>query len=124
MPSDPKRPLILICDDEEGIRESFKLILEDFYELKFAHNGMEGFEMAGSCSPAMMFLDIKMPKLHGMESLKKIKKAYPKLPVVIVTGYQSVEIAQEALKNGASDYIPKPFESKHVLEVAAHLTKK
>ena len=123
MPQEAKRPLILICDDEEGIRESFKLILEDFYELKFAHNGLEGIEMAKSAAPNLMFLDIKMPKLHGMETLKKIKKANPKLPVVIVTGYQSVEIAQEALKNGASDYIPKPFESKHVLEVAAELLR-
>ena len=124
MTQEPKRPTILICDDEEGIRESFKLILEDFYELKFAHNGLEGIEMAKTAGADMMFLDIKMPKLHGMETLKKIKKANPKLPVVIVTGYQSVEIAQEALKNGASDYIPKPFESKHVLEVAAQLTAK
>ena len=124
MSSELKKPVILVCDDEEGIRESFKLILEDYYELKFAHNGMEGLEMAKTAGADMMFLDIKMPKLHGMETLKKIKKAKPKLPVVIVTGYQSVEIAQEALKNGASDYIPKPFESKHVLEVAAQLTKK
>ena len=124
MSSELKRPVILICDDEEGIRESFKLILEDFYELKFAHNGLEGIEKSKALSPDLMFLDIKMPKLHGMETLRKIKKASPKLPVVIVTGYQSVEIAQEAIKNGASDYIPKPFESKHVLEVAARLTAK
>ena len=124
MPNEIRKPVILICEDEEGVRESFKLILEDFYTLEFAHNGLEGIEMAKALSPNMMFLDIKMPKLHGMETLKKIKQACPRLPVVIVTGYQSVEIAQEALKNGASDYIPKPFESKHVLEVAAHLTKK
>ncbi len=124
MPDAPKKPRILICDDEEGIRESLKLILEDFYELEFAKNGLEGLEAVKKSAPAMMFLDIKMPKLHGMETLKKIKKARPSLPVVIVTGYQSVEIAQEALKNGASDYIPKPFKSSDVLKVAQTLTKK
>ncbi len=124
MPDAPKKPRILICDDEEGIRESLKLILEDFYELEFAKNGLESLEMIKKSAPAMMFLDIKMPKLHGMETLKQIKKARPDLPVVIVTGYQSVEIAQEALKNGAADYIPKPFKSGHVLQVAADLTKK
>ena len=124
MTEQTKKPVVLICEDEEGIRESFKLILEDFYDLRFAHNGMEGLEMAKASTPDLMFLDIRMPKLHGMETLKKIKKARPGLPVVIVTGYQSVEIAQEALKNGASDYIPKPFESKHVLQVAAELTRK
>lgn len=117
-----KKPVILICEDEEGVRESYKLILGDFYDLRFAYNGLEGCQMAKTSQPDMMFLDIKMPKLHGMEALKAIKKACPSLPVVIVTGYQSVELAQEALKNGASDYIPKPFESKHVLGVAATLT--
>ena len=100
------KPIILICDDEEGIRESFKLILEDQYDLKFAHNGVDALEQLKSINPKAMLLDIKMPKVHGMEILKQIKKSNPSLPVIIVTGYQSVEMAQEAIKNGASDYIP------------------
>ncbi len=119
-----KKPVVLICDDEENLRESFKLILEDFYELRFAKNGIEGLQMVKDSAPDLMFLDIKMPKLHGMETLKQIKQARPSLAVVIVSGYQSVEIAQEALKYGAADYIPKPFESKHILRIAADLTKK
>lgn len=119
-----KRPVILICDDEENLRESFKLILEDFYELRFAKNGLEGLEMVKRSAPDLMFLDIKMPKQHGMETLKKIKEARPNLPVVIVSGYQSVEIAQEAARNGASDYIPKPFASAQILKTAETLTKK
>ena len=110
---------ILICDDEEGIRESFKLILSDFYALRFVHNGVEALETLKTSSPDVMLLDIKMPKIHGMEILKQIKTLKPKLPVIIVTGYQSVETAQEALRNGASDYIPKPFDSKHVLKSIA-----
>jgi DNA-binding NtrC family response regulator len=117
------RPTILICDDEEGIRESFKLILEDSYTLKFAHDGLEALEILKTLSPSLMLLDIKMPKMHGMEILKQIKKAKPTLPVIIVTGYQSVEMAQEALKNGAADYIPKPFESKQILKTAAKYSK-
>ena len=117
------RPTILICDDEEGIRESFKLILEDHYTLKFAMNGLEAMETLKTFTPDLMLLDIKMPKAHGMEVLKQIKKAKPKLPVIIVTGYQSVEMAQEAIKNGAADYIPKPFESKHLLKAVASALK-
>ena len=113
----PKKPLILVCDDEEGIRESFKLILEDQYTLKFATNGIEALEVLKTVTPDLMLLDIKMPKQHGMEILKEVKKLKPSLPVIIVTGYQSVEMAQEALKNGAADYIPKPFESKEILKV-------
>ena len=111
------KPTILICDDEEGIRESFKLILEDQYNLKFATNGPEALEMLKTLNPALMMLDIKMPKIHGLEVLKQIKQLKPKLPVIIVTGYQSVEMAQEALKLGAADYIPKPFDSKSILRV-------
>ena len=118
MPADTK-PTILVCDDEEGIRESFKLILADQYNLKFATNGLESIQILKTLSPDAMLLDIKMPKQHGMEILKQIKKLKPKLPVIIVTGYQSVEMAQEALKNGACNYIPKPFESKQILQSVA-----
>ncbi len=115
------KPVILICDDEEGIRESFKLILSDLYDLQFADNGLKALEILKTLSPAAMLLDIKMPKLNGMETLKQIKKLKPSLPVIIVTGYQSVELAQEALKNGAADYIPKPFDSKHIQKVISKI---
>jgi len=110
------KPVILVCDDEEGIRESFKLILEELYDLRFATNGLDALDLLKSLSPNLMLLDIKMPKMHGMEILKQVKKLKPTLPVIIVTGYQSVEMAQEALKLGAADYIPKPFESKQILK--------
>ena len=122
--SSHSKPTILVCDDEEGIRESFKLILEDHYSLRFSHNGLEALEMLKSFTPDLMLLDIKMPKTHGMEILRQIKKSKPKLPVIIVTGYQSVEMAQEALKNGASDYIPKPFDSKHILKAISQTLQK
>lgn len=110
------KPVVLICDDEEGIRESFKLILSDLYDLKFAVNGLEALEQLKTLSPAAMLLDIKMPKTHGLEILKQVKKLKPSLPVIVVTGYQSVEMAQEAIRSGAADYIPKPFESKQILD--------
>ena len=118
------KPTILVCDDEEGIRESFKLILEDDYHLKFAMNGLEALEMLKTLTPDLMLLDIKMPKTHGMEILRQVKKLKPKLPVIIVTGYQSVEMAQDSLKNGASDYIPKPFTSKQILAAISATLKK
>ncbi len=113
---DASRKTVLICDDEEGIRESLKLILADFYNIRLSHNGLEAVELLKTFSPDVMLLDIKMPKLHGLEILKQIKKVRPALPVIIVSGYQSVEIAQEAIKLGAADYIPKPFESKKVIQ--------
>lgn len=124
MATNSHRPTILICDDEEGIRESFKLILEDNYDLIFAHDGLEACEILMTTTPALMLLDIKMPKLHGMEVLKQIKKLKPALPVIIVTGYQSIEMAQEALKNGAADYIPKPFDSKQIKDAVKKHSQK
>jgi DNA-binding NtrC family response regulator len=113
------KPVILICEDEEGVRESFKLILEDIYTLKFAHNALEAMDMLRTLSPKAMLLDIKMPKMSGLSALKDIKKMKPSMPVIIVTGYQSTEMAQEAIRLGASDYIPKPFESKQILKAIA-----
>lgn len=117
------KPLILICDDEEGVRESFKLILEDSYTLSFAENGPKAIEQLKALSPALVLLDIKMPKMHGLEILKEIKKLKPKVPVVIVSGYDSVELAQEAIKLGASDYIPKPFKSQQILTLVRSVTQ-
>lgn len=106
---------ILICDDEEGIRESLKLILEDNYDLDFAVTGNEALVKVKSDSPDIVILDIKMPKMNGLETLKEIKKISPNTKVIIASGYKSVETAQEAIKIGASDYIIKPFESKEIL---------
>lgn len=118
-----KKYTVLVCDDEEGIRESFNLILSDFYNLKFAHNGLQALEVLKDTKANAMFLDIKMPKLQGLETLKRIKQAHPKLPVIVVSGYQSVEIAQEAIRYGAADYIPKPFEPKQILKAVEDMTR-
>ncbi len=106
---------ILICDDEEGVRESLKLILEDDYDLDFAVTGNDALEKVKNDSPSIVILDIKMPKMNGLEILKEIKKISPDTKVIIASGYQSVETAQEAIKLGASDYVVKPFESKELL---------
>ena len=93
--------------------------MDEHYQLKFVANGLEALEALKNSSPDLMLLDIKMPKIHGMEILKQVKKLKPSLPVIIVTGYQSVEMAQEAIKNGAADYIPKPFESKEIIRAVS-----
>lgn len=110
---------ILVCDDEEGVRESLNLILERDYDVSFAANGIEAIEHVSKNVTDLLILDIKMPKMDGIETLKQIKKIKPKLKVIVATGYKSVETAAEAVKHGASDYIVKPFESKQVLEAIA-----
>ena len=106
---------ILIADDEEGIRESLSLILSDLYDLDFAHDGEETLSKASKGSHDLLLLDIKMPKLDGLEVLRQLKSKQSTTPVLILTAYQSVELAREAVKLGAQNYLPKPFEREQIL---------
>jgi len=115
------KPKILVCDDEIGIRESLKLILEDSYEVTIATNGEECLKCLKEDPFELVLLDIKMPKASGIDTLKKIKSLKPYIKVIMVTGYKMVETAAEAIKAGASDYIIKPFESKDILERVAKI---
>ena len=111
-----KQKRILICDDEEGVRESLNLILEDAYKLDFASSGDEAIQKIKSEDYDGILLDIKMPAKDGLETLEELRKISPGMKVIIVTGYQSVETATKAVQLGAMDYITKPFESEEVLE--------
>ncbi len=111
---------ILICDDEEGIRESLKLILEEQYPLILTEGGEQCLEVLENASDdiGLVLLDIKMPKVNGLDLLKQIKEKHPKINAVMITGYNSVETATEAINLGASGYIVKPFKSDEILEMA------
>jgi YesN/AraC family two-component response regulator len=111
--ADKKR--ILICDDEEGVRESLKLILEDDYDLVFAASGNDAIEKVRKTPVDLAILDIKMPRMSGIEVLRSLKKILPSMKAIIASGYQSAEAAHESVKYGAGDYIVKPFDSKEVL---------
>jgi len=110
-------PKILICDDEEGVRESLKVVLADHYELIAVDSGDMAVEILSHAKDIkIMLLDIKMPKTHGLDVLKEIKKKFPQVKIIMVTGYNSVETAAEASRLGANGYIVKPFKSQDILE--------
>ena len=115
---------ILICDDEEGIRESLKLILEKDYDISFATNGNEAVELVKMNSFDAAIMDIKMPKIDGIETIRKLRAIQPDLKILVTSGYKSVETAQEAVSAGASNYIVKPFERAEVLSAIRKLTEK
>ena len=107
---------ILICDDEEGIRESLKLILSDHYDLIISQDGTQCLEcLQNSKDIGLVLIDIKMPKRNGLEIIKEIKEKYPKQKIIVVTGYRSVETATEAIRLGACGYIVKPFKAQEIL---------
>ena len=111
-----ENPRILICDDEEGIRESLKLILSDHYDLVLTEDGPQCLDFLDKVKNLrLVLLDIKMPQINGLEVLEHIKEKRPDLKVIVVTGYQSVEMASEAIHLGASGYITKPFKSEEIL---------
>ena len=110
---------ILIADDEEGIRESLNLVLGEKYELIYAHDGHQTLEMLSNDNFAVALVDIKIPKLDGIEVLRKAKANGCTTPILMLTAYQSVELAKEAIKLGALDYLPKPFEREHILNAVS-----
>lgn len=109
------RAKILVCDDDPSLQAAFKLILSDFYELVVVNNGNEATQRLESFNPDLLLLDIKMPRIDGLETLQNIRKVAPELKVIVVTGYQSTSAAQEMSKFGILDYIMKPFESNKLL---------
>ncbi len=105
---------VLVCDDEEGVRESLKLILSGEYSLSFAVNGEEAVEYVKRHDPDLVIMDIKMPKMNGLEALSQIKKLKPQIRVMMITGYESDDVAAQAMRIGADDYLTKPFDRETV----------
>jgi two-component system, NtrC family, nitrogen regulation response regulator NtrX len=107
---------ILVVDDEAEIRRSVRMILEyEGFEVFEASSGPEGLAAIDRESPDLVFLDIKMPGLDGLEALQRIRQANESLPVVIISGHGTVSTAVEATKLGAFDFIEKPLASERVL---------
>lgn len=102
---------IMIVDDEMIIRESFLHWFEKFgYHVDAAASGPEALEKLEEFPFDLLFVDIKMPGMDGIELLARVKEEYPDTMVVIITAYGSIETAVEAMKLGASDYLLKPFK--------------
>jgi len=105
-----KNANILVIDDEESIRDSCSQVLQkEGYSVKTAEDGIEGLRLFRTEFFHAVLLDLKLPGMDGMEILSRIKEDNPKTPVIIITGYASIDSAVEAMKRGASDYLSKPF---------------
>ena len=106
---------ILVIDDELAIRESLRMILEyDGYECLLAPTGQEGIALVERETPDFVFLDIKMPGMDGLETLRRIRDLDEILPIVIISGHGTVSTAVEATKLGAFDFLEKPLASERV----------
>ena len=110
---------IMIIDDEEGIRLSLRGILEDEgFRAVEAESGEQGLELLNTDIPDMVFLDIWLPGMDGLEVLDVIAKDYAGLPVIMISGHGTIETAVQALKKGAFDFIEKPLSLEKVVVAA------
>jgi len=113
------KPRVLVVDDEEAIRSSMRMILEyEGYECLVAANGPAALAIVDREGPDLVFLDIKMPQMDGLEVLRRLNPESGGPPVVILSGHGNVKTAVEATKLGAFDFIEKPPESERILLVA------
>jgi len=109
---------ILIIDDDDQLRNSFKKLLsEEGYKVESAASGEAGLKIVNNASLDLVILDIRLPGMNGIETFKKIHGIEPKLPVIIMTAYGTTETAIETTKLGAFDYILKPFDIPDMLEL-------
>jgi two-component system sensor histidine kinase/response regulator len=101
---------ILIIDDEEIVLDSCTDILaDDDHQIATAMDGAAGLELVQEFQPDLVFVDLKMPGLSGLEVLERIHASEPTIVIVVITGYATVSSAVEAMKQGAYDFLPKPF---------------
>ncbi len=115
---------IMIVDDEKIIRESFLYWFEKYgHRVEAAASGMEALEKLEKSPFEVLFVDIKMPGMNGIELLGKVKEEYPDTTVIIITAYGSIETAVEAMKMGAADYLLKPFKPEQLSLVMEKVTQ-
>ena len=111
-------PIILVIDDSETDRQLIGGLLKPKLDwiVQFAKDGSEGLQMIGEVFPDVVVTDLQMPELNGIQLCAEAKAEYPHVPIILVTGQGSEDLAVEALQAGATSYVPKSGLSKYLLE--------
>lgn len=110
---------ILIIDDEAALRQTLARILQQAgFEVTTAENGEQGLSFIQTTNFDLVFMDLRMPGIAGMDALKLIHASFPNLPVILFTAQPDLHSAVEALRNGATDYLLKPLKPQAVIERA------
>ena len=118
------RPIILVVDDDAGLRDSFRLILDDDYEVIDVPDGPRALEVVRSSQVDLVLLDIRLPEMDGIEVLERIKAIDEGVEVILVTAVKTVRTAVAAMKLGAFDYLTKPFEEVELLALVRRALEK
>lgn len=116
---------ILIIDDERAIRNSLKeIFIDEGYEVDVAEDGIEGVEKASKEKYNIIFCDIKMPNMDGIEALSKLTEVAPDSAIVMISAHGDIETAVECIKNGAFDFIEKPLDLNRIFITVKNATEK
>uniref|UniRef100_A0A7C4XKS5 histidine kinase n=1 Tax=candidate division WOR-3 bacterium TaxID=2052148 RepID=A0A7C4XKS5_UNCW3 len=121
----PGRYKILVIDDEPTICDAiYQIFTEKNFQVEIANNGTEGLKKFDKFNPDVVFIDLKMPGISGMDVLKEIVKKETNAIPIVITGYASIESAVESMKTGAFDFLPKPFTTEELLIITERAIKK
>jgi PAS domain S-box-containing protein len=109
-------PRVLVVDDEIGPRESLRMLLKTHHEVATADSGPMALQELPHFRPDLVIMDVKMPKMDGLEVLRQIKMTDPSVEVIMITAYASLETVRQALTHGAFEYLIKPFTRRDLEE--------
>ncbi|MBI3029213.1 MAG: GAF domain-containing protein [Candidatus Rokubacteria bacterium] len=112
----PDKPRILVVDDELGVRESLRMMLRGACRVETVESGVAALQLLPTFRPDLVFLDIKMPTMDGLEVLQQIKAHDATIEVVMITAYASLQTLRQAVTDGAFEYLIKPFSRRDLEE--------
>jgi two-component system, NtrC family, response regulator AtoC len=113
-----ERPSLLVVDDDTDLLASYRKILRRAgYDVQLADNGAEAFDMVREHAPAIVLTDVRMPRMDGATLTRELATNYPDTIVIVMTAYGTVERAVETMKDGAFDFLTKPFSAEQLLDV-------
>ena len=116
---------ILIIDDERSIRNSLKeILIDEGYDVDVAENGVQGCEMVDKEKYSVIFCDIKMPEMDGVEVLDRLHQMGVDAAVIMISGHADIGTAVECIKKGAFDFIQKPLDLNRILITIKNATEK
>ena len=114
-----EKPKLMLVDDEERFLSTTRKLLEKKgFGVETAASGAEALERLRSSPVHVVILDVKMPGMDGVATLREIKRQYPMIEVIMLTGHATVESAIDGLKSGAADYLMKPADLEEIIEKA------